>query len=209
MVHIIESKNIGEAWIRCMQKILRKGIFIHGKDVPLKEIINVLIKVKDPLAKDGILKRFADPAKIKWMKKNFFGEQKLPQYGYNYQQRLFQYNGINQIRQVITILRKNPEAKSATITLTRPGYDRKHVPCLVAMDFKIRSNRLIVHSFFRSQDIYNKMYADALQIVKLQQKVARELGKRIGSLCLHVISAHIYKDDLSAAKKVLKRQEGK
>ncbi len=203
MASIIESKYIGEAWIRCLAVILKEGKFARDKGVLLKEALNIFIKIKNPLVKDRVLRQFADPVKIGWMEKNFFGKQKLSQFGYNYRQRLFEYNRTDQIKWIINKLRKNPEAKSATITLLKPGHDDKHVPCLVALDFKIRFNKLLMYCFFRSQDIYNKMYADALQLGKLQQRIAKALNKKTGFLYLNIISAHIYKEDFSAAKKIL------
>jgi thymidylate synthase len=204
MACIIETKYIGQAWMGCMEKVLKKGIPCKDNDVTIKEALDIFIKIKNPLIGDKILKKFANQDNITWMENNFFRKDISTQYGYNYQQRLFGYGKINQIKWVINRLRNNPQAKSATITLLKPGFDNKHVPCLVALDFKIRFNKLLLYSFFRSQDTYNKMYADALQLARLQQQVARALKQKAGFLCMHVISAHIYEKDFLKTKELLR-----
>jgi len=139
------------------------------------------------------------------MQNNFFNQEPVDNWGYSYSQRLFNYNKINQIKMVIKQLKNNPLAKSAVITLTKPGFDSRHVPCLTTLDFKIRNRKLLLTCFARSQDIYKKMYADILCLAKIQKEVADKLNTKIGALYLNIVSAHIYQGDFAKARRFLKK----
>lgn len=207
MHYIINTKYTNEAWIRCLRKIIEEGRIINdnNKNGKIKEIMNVFISITNPLYQGKVTNDFVDLGMINWMENNFFKKKPISGWDYSYAQRLFDYNKIDQIKLVIKCLKDNPLAKSATIVLMKPGFDAKHVPCITTLDFKIRDRKLVLTSFLRSQDIYKKMYADILCLAKIQKNVADRLHVKIGSLCLDVVSAHIYEEDIKKAKEVLKK----
>jgi thymidylate synthase len=203
MAYFIEEKYIGEAWISCLKIIDKKGRYVLDSKGKIKETLNLFIGINRPWIKDRIIKKFIDKKLIGWMKGNFLKKDSIPDFEYSYGQRLFNYNKINQLNWVIKHLRKNVHSKSATITLMKPGFDSKHVPCLTTMDFKIRNEKLLIFSFLRSQDIFKKMCLDVLAIAEIQKMVAKALQVKIGPLYFFVVSAHIYKEDYNDFKKVM------
>jgi len=205
--YIIKTRYPGEARIKCLKKVMEEGIFVKdNKDGMIKEILNVVITILNPLVKDKIIKDLVQLEMIDWMQNNFFKKDSIPGWNYSYCQRLFNYNNkIDQIKTVIKRLKNNPVAKSATLTLMRPGFDSKHVPCLTTLDFKIREKKLLLTCFVRSQDVYKKMYADILCLSRIQKNVADKLKIKVGPLCINVVSAHIYKEDFKKVKAVLKQ----
>ena len=77
-----------------------------------------------------------------------------------------------------------------------PSIDyRGHMPCIVALDFKIRNDKLLITGFFRSQDIGKKIYADILALGKIQSEVASALSTTTGEIKIFISSAHIYEQD--------------
>ena len=204
-LYIIKARYPRDAQIKCLRKVIEAGVFVKDKSGDtVKEILNAFISIKNPLVRDKDIKDAAELKMIKWMRNNFFNYTALSNWGYSYGQRLFNYNKIDQVKMVIKRLRDNHAAKSATITLMMPGFDDKHTPCLTTIDFKVRERKLVLTCFARSQDVYKKMYADILCLAKIQKKVASQLKVGIGILCIHVVSAHIYKEDLKGAKEFIK-----
>lgn len=105
------------------------------------------------------------------------------------------FGGINQIQNVIQKLKKNPESKSATITLMNPDGDKHHMPCIVALDFKIRNKQLMLTAFFRSQDVGKKIYADIICLGEIEKQIADSVGVAMGPLNILIVSLHVYEAD--------------
>ena len=72
MAYRIDSKHIGRAWINCLEKVFKEGALCKDNDITIKEALDIVIKIKDPLTQDRILKKFANPDNIAWMENNFF-----------------------------------------------------------------------------------------------------------------------------------------
>lgn len=204
--YMIKEKYIGSVWIKCLHKAIKEGVFVKDRHRGLaKEILNVIIFVLNPQVLDKLTAKFMDLKMFDWMQKNFFGKKSLEEWGYSYGQRLFDYNGIDQIKSLTGRLKTNPQVKSATITLMRPGFDNQHVPCLTTLDFKVRNKKLLLTCFFRSQDIYKKMCVDMLCLAKIQKNMAKQLRVNPGYLCFHIVSAHVYKEDFEKADEILRK----
>jgi len=203
-MRIIKASKIGEAWKKSLLEIYKRGEIIDDDKGKIKELLDFLIIVRRIEEDDPIIKEYANKEAIEWMKKNFEKTEPINNWGYSYAQRLYNFLGINQIESIVQKLKKNPVAKSATISLMLPSDDTKHIPCLVALDFKIRNKKLITTAFFRSQDIGKKIYADALVIKLLAGKIAEALSIPIGEFVFFIKSAHFYLDDLEQLKDILK-----
>lgn len=143
---------------------------------------------------------------IDWMvNKNFGGSEPILDWGYCYGTRFSNFKGVNQIEKIVTKLRKNPESKSATISLIDPSTDFDgHMPCIVALDFKIRDSKLYVTGFFRSQDVGKKLYADIIALGTIQKKISELLSIKKGSVKIFISSAHIYEADFEKINRFIK-----
>jgi len=130
--------------------------------------------------------------------KNFGGSEPVLNWGYCYGTRLRDFGGVNQIERIVDKLKKNPEAKSATVSLMDSSIDFDgHMPCIVALDFKIREDKLHLTGFFRSQDIGKKFYADILALGAIQNEVSQKLNIVNGNVKIFIASAHIYETDFT------------
>ncbi len=204
----IKEKTPGRAWLKACSVVIENGKEVKDGEVNLKELIDLYIEVERACNRDEIIKKFSDKKMIDWMvKKNFCGNKPVLNWGYCYGLRLNNYNGVNQIKKIIEKLKKNPEAKSATISTMKPDQDFDgHLPCVICLDFKIRNNKLHLTSFFRSQDIGKKIYADILALGEIQKIVSQKLGVKCGMAKLFISSAHIYETEFGKVNELLSRK---
>jgi thymidylate synthase len=197
----------GSAWLSAANYVVKNGHDVKDGGENLKEVLDLFITVDNANEHDKIIEKFADPEMIDWMvNKNFGGKEPVLNWGYCYGMRFDNFNGVNQIQEIEEKLAKNPEAKSATISLTKPEVDfQGHMPCIVALDFKLREGKLLLTGFFRSQDIGKKFYADILALGSIQQKVAIKLGVECGQVKIFICSAHIYEKDFASVERMLSK----
>ena len=167
MSKVVSGKTAGEAWLKVVKLVYESdGQVTDGSEL-LNEVLNVVVEVEDAQVIDDTIERFSDRDMISWMKSNFLVQEEIPEFGFSYAQRLRDYQHVDQIKGVIDRIRRNPEAKSATISLLMPGADIRHVPCIPTLDFKQRSGKLHLIAFVRSQDVARKLHADILALARV------------------------------------------
>jgi len=202
-MEIVRTKTLGSAWKKSFYKVYQQGNIIDDDKGKIKELLDLFVIIQN-IEEDSFIKKHGDEQSIKWMKNNF--EKKIPidDWGYCYGQRIYDFLGINQLKSTVERLKKNPYSKSATISLMMAHKDKEHVPCLVALDFKIRKCKLITTVFLRSQDIGKKFYADALAIKNIANKISKEIPSPLGEFVFFIKSAHFYISDLERLEKIFK-----
>lgn len=199
----ITSRSIGEAWLLAIDEVLINGSEVKDDKGLIIELLPLVFEIINPTVHDTIIERFGDPNQIEFLRRNFEDLSPVMDWGYSYGQRLYGYNGMNQIESVINKLKTYSETKSATFTLLKQSEDINHTPCLITLDFKIRNTNLIINASFRSQDIANKMYGDALQLLSLGRNMIDKLPAHHIILILSVASAHIYVKDVARMRSII------
>lgn len=92
-------------------------------------------------------------------------------------------------------LSENPKSRRAVIVhydiheLDRYKYD---TPCNVVLNFYIDRNNLHLTVFARSMDLWFGFCNDQYTFAKLQEKLAKELGLRMGSSNYFITDLHLY-----------------
>ena len=203
MQNYIQAYSIGEAWLQALKFVLKKGKIVEDDKGTIIDIVPLFIEINNPSITDKVIDKYGNKGDLDFLQKNFTDLSEIEEWGYSYAQRLYDYNGINQINEVIYKLTNNLTSKSATISLLKREDDKKHKPCLTTLDFKIRDEKLIIHAFFRSQDVGNKMYGDAHEIVKLGRVINEKLKIENINLLLSICSAHIYSVDLDKIRTII------
>ena len=136
----------------------------------------------------------------------------LPDLSYTYGQRLLKFEGINQIDDIISKLKQAKYSRRAVAILWNPVIDSKseNPPCLNLIQFRIAKDRLLMTAYFRSHDIYSAWPKNAFALRKLQNLIAVELNDvTLGELIIISHSAHIYGNNIDAAKEIVKMQYSK
>lgn len=130
---------------------------------------------------------------------------------YTYPERLKNYNGFNQLSNVILERLKYNEGSNRAISTTLiPQIDseREDIPCLQSLQALIRENELILSVFFRSNDLYGAWVSNMMFLTNIGLKLVDELKKTYPNLLFkgidyHSSSLHIYKTDLENARRII------
>jgi thymidylate synthase len=94
-------------------------------------------------------------------------------------------------------LKRNKESRRAVISIRNNEIDSKTTdpPCMQSIQYLIRNNKLDCMILFRSNDLPEAFYFNAFGLIKLQEKVASELGLEVGTYTHRSNSMHCYEKD--------------
>ncbi len=200
-------RTLGLAWLAVAGRILESGRRSHYDGLPILEIAHATLDIADPDPDDAIIARFADPARLDWMRLNFVDPARVAALGdaRSYASRLHDYgeSGRDQLDWVAARLRDDPSSRSATITTFEPLLDSSYIPCVSMLDFWIPEQAVDLVVYAHSIDFGAKGYANLIQLAQLQSDVASQLGRDRGRLTLIVKSAHIYDTELDFMRAAL------
>ena len=210
MNYLGKYESIGEAWIAVL-----KVIYNHGEEVVTSEEIyieykGITIDVTATCEKDIIIEKYSNRDDIDWMISNFeeFQNVSALNNAHSYASRLYRYAGMkNQVEWVVDKFKKNPIARSATITTFEPLIDDHYIPCVSMLDFDMNGNSLDVYVYARALDFGRKAHANLICIQKLLKDVSQKLECKCGTIHLICKSAHVYSDSYKQTKYMLE-QEG-
>ena len=85
-----------------------------------------------------------------------------------------------------------------------PLTDTRHIPCVSMLDFWLPRRRtvdLVVYA--HSLDFGKKAYGNLVELARLQAEVAGRLDASVGSLTIHVKSAHVYEPELEPMERLV------
>jgi len=197
---MIEKDSIGEAWLAAVRYVLDAGKLVDFGEVGAREVLNLRITVANPRRDDPVIRQYGDREMIDFMMRNFFREECVEEWGYSYRDRIFTPDGLYSL---IAKLREKRNSTWSVFTLLRPEEDGTHVPCLTQVQALIREERLCLVGYFRSQDVGAKLYADLLALTEIGARVGKELKTASLEIVLHIVSAHVCRDDIPRLEKIL------
>jgi thymidylate synthase len=201
----LKARTVGELWIKAIKEVYNNGEMIKDGEQNLKELLSVLVSVEKPTVIDDKIKKYGDMNMVNWMNDNFLSLKEVDNWGYSYGQRIYNFGGYyDQFKKTAEKLTKNLNTKSATISFMYPGHDDKHMPCIVAIDFKIRNEKLNGNAFFRSQDVGKKFYADIICMGEIIRRLAETINMPVGKLDVFIASLHIYENDFGRVLDIIK-----
>jgi hypothetical protein len=107
--------------------------------------------------------------------------------------------GMDQLAEVIKLLRKDPETRRAVVSIYDPEFDlgtnSKDIPCNDTIKFESRDNVLNMTVFCRSNDmIWGAYGANAVQFSFLLEYVAGMLMMEVGTYYQVSCNFHVYKE---------------
>lgn len=221
-MNIFESK-----WRELLEELLvnQKA---HVKDeTPIREIIGVHERIDNPY-KDSMLninhKQFAEA-----VKRGAFNIKDYPIKGealfdyvtslddehqiyldddgfiYTYSERLQNYQGRNQLIDIVNRLKQDEGSNRAVAITFNPFSDneRDDIPCLQLIQALVRNDKLILSVYFRSNDLYGAFPSNMMFLTYLGMKIADELDMQFDYIDYHCSSLHIYETDYQQALKVI------
>jgi len=198
-VIVVNAATLGEAWLRTSENILEHGSDATYDGLAIKEIDQLTLTVAEPDPDDPVIGELGDPEWSAWMHANFFTPEPVAELGHarSYASRLFAYAGTgrDQLAWVVERLRVDPASRSATITTFEPLLDTSYIPCVSLLDFWAPAGSLELVVYAHSLDFGKKAYGNLVELARLQQTVARELGLPLGQLTVLCKSAHVYEPE--------------
>jgi len=195
----LESVTLGEGWLLAAREILTAGALATYEGEATRELALLTLAVERPASDDAIIARLGDAGWLEWMHENFFVQKDVAELGgaQSYAVRLFNYEGTgrDQIAWVVQRLRDDPASRSATITTFQPLTDTTYIPCVSILDFWLPSGALELVVYAHSLDFGKKAYGNLVELARLQEHVAGEVGAPPGRLIVHAKSAHVYESE--------------
>ena len=198
-VRLVQAATTGEGWLAVSRAVLEEGAAAEYDGQTTRELALVTLVVEEPSSADRVVAELGDPDWLAWMHENFFVPKEVPELGDadSYAIRLFDYGrtGRDQIAWVVDRLRAAPESRSATITTFQPLTDDAYIPCVSMLDFWLPAGELELVVYAHSLDFGKKAYGNLVELARLQEHVAGELGVPVGRLVIHAKSAHVYEPE--------------
>ncbi len=200
---VVETRSLGDAWLEVSRRILADGRDTAYDGLTTKELALLTLVVEEPDPADGLIASLADPDWLDWMRRNFTEPDDVAELGgaRSYARRLRDYEGRDQVAWVIERLRSDPETRSATITTFQPLTDSTYIPCVSLLDFWRVDAAVELVVYAHSLDFGKKAYGNLVELARLQQEVAREVGLPVGRLAIHAKSAHVYEPEFEAMRR--------
>lgn len=125
-----------------------------------------------------------------------------------YGPRLRNWNGVDQVAEVLSILRADPSSRRAVMSIYDPGRDfvsSRDIPCNNWLHFLIRDERLDLHVAARSTDVWWGFSGiNAFEWTLLLEMMAYWLAKKPGHLVFFTSSMHLYQRHFEKALGLLK-----
>ncbi|HEV8191183.1 MAG TPA: hypothetical protein VGP82_06825, partial [Ktedonobacterales bacterium] len=135
----VQTDSLGAAWVSVAERILEVGAPSSYDGLPIVELAHVVLDVAQPVPDDEFIAAHGDPERLAWMRANFTDHARVAALGDtdSYATRLYDYEhtGRDQIAWVVERLRRDPAARSATITTFQPLTDTSYIPCISLLDF--------------------------------------------------------------------------
>ena len=210
----VRREKVADAWLDALKIINRFGTTISGMYGDVKEVHNLAIVVENEDPTQPFLPEYLKFGKdgLEHYIEGFFDTDTKGQ-AYTYGERIFQWDGINQYDHMVTKLKRYPADRGAVTVLWKPHVDNFppqktqiktmgqtqgwKVPCLVMLLAQCIDDRLNLTCVFRNNDIYGAWPLNAFALRTLQQRLAAEIGKDMGSLTTISHIAEIYEIDWS------------
>jgi thymidylate synthase len=196
---VVDAPTLGEGWLLTSRAILERGAVERYDGEPTRELALVTLTIAQPASDDPLISELGDADWLAWMHENFFVEKDVPELGdaKSYAVRLFNYGGAgrDQIAGVVERLRADPECRSAAVTTFQPLTDTAYIPCVSLLDFWLREDAVELVVYAHSLDFGKKAYGNLVELARLQEHVAAELGRAVGQLVVHAKSAHVYEPE--------------
>ncbi len=209
----IHGESAAQTWLKILNNIMRYGrnkTTRYTQENELKELLNVMAVVYEENPDDPYL-----PHYFPFTKKDLdiyypqvLSPKQIPGIAYTYGQRLRNHDGVDQIINIIELIKVRPFSKKMVAFTAKVPEDWNQVnkgdtPCLTQVLFSIQDGKLFCTTHFRSQDMVHGWPRNVFSLRKLQKLVADETGYPMGAFVMITHSAHIYSDDYELVEKIL------
>lgn len=218
-VQVLRAKTVADGWLELLHYIMTYGKRIQTHyDQDTLEIMDLVMVITDQ--KPSITKEDLPPfmpfmhEHVQAYVVNLMSAEKKDDLTYTYGNLIRAHFGVDQLTNTAMKLAKEPDTRSAVISLWDPKNPTKGSPCLNHIWFRIINGKLNMTATIRSNDMFqgwpeNAYGLRAMQemmrclIIAHQDGVADDKQILLGDLVIISQSAHIYADCWGPAKDII------
>lgn len=217
MDRFLTEDTVDNLMNRAYTQVLEQGLDISPSRGEAKEIFGCLLELTNPRARvsrsQGRQRVLSALGELLWYLSGSDDADQIAHYVDYYKNpdiavdghvtgaygpRLLNFDGVNQLRNVVETLDANHDSRNAVIQIF-DHKDTDNAPCTLALQFVIRQERLVLMTSMRSNDLFLGLPHDLFAFTMLQEIVARSLGIEPGSYLHSVGSFHLYEENYAAA----------
>jgi thymidylate synthase len=194
----ITADCLPQAWEKAVLAVWDNGLNVRTEydkpDDPPSKDATVIVTITDPFAEPRIHKNFpGGPAELEVYRQEVVDgihdhwiDPAAGKWTYTYHQRLFAYNGINQIQYIIDKLSEVSHTRRAQAITWMPSVDPKteHPPCLQRIWCRLVADdagrfALNTNTHWRSRDLYKAWFMNVYALTDLQRIIAGKISEKI------------------------------
>lgn len=222
-------RDVQQAFVAELQTVVESGEVVDVRGERTRELRARLIEISDVRARHVILPYrsnnvFASIAESMWViagrndleflsaylkRASDFSDDGVT-WRAGYGPRLRNWNGTDQLAEIVRILREDPPSRRAVVSIYDPDRDfvaSRDIPCNNWLHFLIRNGQLDLHVAARSTDIWWGFSGiNAFEWTLLLEVMARWLKRSPGRLIFFTSSLHLYERHFDRASLVLASQ---
>ncbi|MDO8451512.1 MAG: thymidylate synthase [bacterium] len=209
----VHGKTVAQTWLKILNEILRYGrnkTTRYTQENELKELLNVMAVVYEENPDTPYLPHYFPFSKkdLDTYYPQVLSAKQIPGIAYTYGQRLRNHDGIDQIQNIIDLIKTRPFSKkmvafTANVKEDWSAVNKGDTPCLTQIVCSIQDGKFFMTTHFRSQDMVHGWPRNVFSLRKLQKLIADETGYPMGAFVMITHSAHIYSDDYELVEKIL------
>ncbi len=209
----VHGATAAQAWLKILNNIMHYGrnkTTRYTQENELKELLNVMAVVTDEDPDKPYLPHYF-PFSEKDLATYYpqvLSAKQIPGIAYTYGQRLRAHDGVDQIQNIIDLIKTRPFSKkmvafTANVREDWNQVNRGDTPCLTQVLCSIQDGKLFMTTHFRSQDMVHGWPRNVFSLRKLQKLIADAAGYPMGAFVMVTHSAHIYSDDYALVEKIV------
>jgi thymidylate synthase len=210
----VHGKTAALTWLKILNNILRYGrnkTTRYTQENELKELLNIIAVVYEEDPDKPYLPAFF-PFSEKDLETYYpqvLSAKQIPGIAYTYGQRLRDHDGVDQIQNIIDLIKNRPFSKKMVAFTAKVKEDwsvvnKGDTPCLTQILCSIQDGKLFMTTHFRSQDMVHGWPRNVFSLRKLQKLICDKSGVAMGAFVMITHSAHIYSDDYELVEKILR-----
>lgn len=209
------GSKAAQTWLKILNVIMRYGrnkTTRYTQENELKEILNMMAIIFDEDPDNPYVPPFFPFTKkdLDVYYPQVLTSKPIQGIAYTYGQRLRDHEGVDQIQNIIDLIKTRPFSKKMVAFTANVRQDWSQVnkgdtPCLTQVLCSVQDDKLFMTTHFRSQDMLHGWPRNVFSLRKLQKFIADEAGGyTLGAFVMITHSAHIYSDDYELVEKILK-----
>lgn len=215
----ISGETAAQTWLKILNNILRYGrnkTTRYTQENELKELLNVMAVVYNEDPENPYLPHYFPFSKkdLETYYPQVLSAKQIPGIAYTYGQRLRNHDGVDQIQNIINLIKNRPFSKKMVAFTAKVKEDwsvvnKGDTPCLTQVICSVEDGKLFMTTHFRSQDMVHGWPRNVFSLRKLQKLISDETETAMGAFVMITHSAHIYSDDYELVEKILKENYDK